>query len=307
MYVVSNEAMLTVHLVAEFGSFSLAAARLNKVPSAVSYSVRKIEEQLGVKLFERRHREVVLTPAGEFFVQKSHFILRDIEELRRKTQMVGSGVDTVFRVSINNIMKRECVSDFARSFCARFPTTELRMQTDVYNGCWDVLDRREADFVIGAPHAAPDPEGLMIDEIGTVNWDFVTGRDHPLAGVTHPLSNDELREHTAIVVQDTSVGLSPSLAWLLDGQNAIYAPDLHILIRLVKQGAGVAFVPHHKVAYELDHGDLIKKAVVEHKVGTRVSYAWRTNPQSVVLQWVVEYLGDPSIRQSWISSSNEPA
>lgn len=306
MQVVSNEAMITVHMVAEYGSFSLAAARLNKVPSAVSYTVRKIEEQLEVKLFERRHKEVVLTEAGAYFVQKSHYILRDIEELRLKTQMVNSGVDTVFRVSINNIMKRRYISEFARAFCEKFPTTELRMRTDVYNGCWDVLDRREADFVIGAPHAAPDPEGLVVDEIGSVSWDFVVGKEHPLAAITHPLSTDELREHTAIVVQDTAKVMATKTAWLLDGQNAVYAPDLRILLRLVTQNAGVAFVPHHKVAVELDQGTLIKKAVVEHKLPTRVSYAWRVNQHSVVLQWVADYLADPVIKQSWITSSALP-
>ena len=65
----SEQALELIDIVARVGSFTAAANRLHKVPSAVSYAVKQIEEELGVILFERHHRSVTLTPAGEHFVK----------------------------------------------------------------------------------------------------------------------------------------------------------------------------------------------------------------------------------------------
>lgn len=59
-----------VDAVARTGSFSAAAEELHRVPSAISYSVRQLEEWLAVPLFERRHRDVELTPAGRCLSKK---------------------------------------------------------------------------------------------------------------------------------------------------------------------------------------------------------------------------------------------
>jgi len=58
----SEYALEVVDAVARTGSFSAAAQDLHRVPSAISYTVRQLEQWLAVPLFERRHRDVVLTP-----------------------------------------------------------------------------------------------------------------------------------------------------------------------------------------------------------------------------------------------------
>ena len=57
----SEYSLEVVDAVARNGSFSAAAQELHRVPSAVSYTVRQLEEWLAVPLFERRHRDVELT------------------------------------------------------------------------------------------------------------------------------------------------------------------------------------------------------------------------------------------------------
>lgn len=59
----SEYSLEVVDAVARNGSFSAAAQELHRVPSAVSYTVRQLEEWLAVPLFERRHRDVELTAA----------------------------------------------------------------------------------------------------------------------------------------------------------------------------------------------------------------------------------------------------
>lgn len=72
----SEYALEVVDAVARTGSFSAAAEELHRVPSAISYTVRQLEAWLAVPLFERRHRDVVLTEAGELFVREGQTVIK---------------------------------------------------------------------------------------------------------------------------------------------------------------------------------------------------------------------------------------
>lgn len=72
----SEYSLEVVDAVARNGSFSAAAQELHRVPSAVSYTVRQLEEWLAVPLFERRHRDVELTPAGAWFLKEGRSVIK---------------------------------------------------------------------------------------------------------------------------------------------------------------------------------------------------------------------------------------
>lgn len=66
--------------VIETGSFYQAAEKCNVSQSAISQQIKKLEEELGVKLLDRHNRTFSLTPAGEHFYRKSLVIVSDIEQ-----------------------------------------------------------------------------------------------------------------------------------------------------------------------------------------------------------------------------------
>lgn len=75
----SEYSLEVVDAVARNGSFSSAAQELHRVPSAVSYTVRQLEEWLAVPLFERRHRDVELTPAGAWFLKEGRSVIKNAD------------------------------------------------------------------------------------------------------------------------------------------------------------------------------------------------------------------------------------
>lgn len=90
----SEYSLEVVDAVARNGSFSAAAQELHRVPSAVSYTVRQLEEWLAVPLFERRHRDVELTPAGSGFYRKGALLskkCRSPASSASKSLMAGAG------------------------------------------------------------------------------------------------------------------------------------------------------------------------------------------------------------------------
>lgn len=286
----SKESLKTIHLIANCGSFAVASEQLNRVPSAVSYTVKRLEQELGFALFDRSGRQVKLTPAGHYFIEQSRWMLDSFEELVRNSSMISSGVDISFDIAINNIINRAGIIDLVRELNHHFPATQISVKTEVYNGCWDALYSRRADLVIGAPHSAPKLEGIVHHAIGKVEWDFIVGQQHPLAGHVGILTTEELRQFPVIVVKDTSQHISPQDSWSLTGQQVIYAPELTTAIQMIEEGIGIGYVPHHRIKTKLDEGRVIKKAIIEHKQPTQLFYAWHAQRESPVLNWCVDYL-----------------
>ncbi|MFZ7235074.1 LysR family transcriptional regulator [Avibacterium avium] len=71
----SPDVLKLIHTIAETGNFSIAAEKLYKVPSAISYTIKKVEDELGVILFDRSGRQVKLTEAGKYFICHSQWLL----------------------------------------------------------------------------------------------------------------------------------------------------------------------------------------------------------------------------------------
>lgn len=297
----SKESLKTIHIIASSANFSVAAERLNRVPSAVSYTVKKLEEELGFDLFDRSGRQVKLTPAGHYFIEQSSWMLDSFEELVRNSTLISSGVDISFDIAINNIINRDGVIELVSQLNLQFPATQIAVKTEVYNGCWDALYSRRADLVIGAPHSAPKLEGIVYHTLGKVEWDFIVGRSHPLAAHIDILTTEELRRYPVIVVRDTSQHISPQDSWSLTGQQVIYAPELTTAIRMIEHGIGIGYIPHHRIKDQLNQGSVLKKAIVEHKQPTQLFYAWHAQRQSPVLEWCVNYLIKNEHKFNWHS------
>lgn len=290
---ISDETLRVIQLVARHQSITTAAEQLNKVPSAISYTIRKTEEALGAELFVRKGRYIELTPAGRYFIEHSRTIIGDMEALRRNTVLIHDGVERELTVAVNNIIPTSILVELIRDFELQFSSTTLTVSLEVYNGCWDALYNQRADLVIGAPHAVPSTEGIISEPFGQLEWDFVVSPQHPLAGELHPLENNELRQYPAICIRDTSVNFTPLQAWLLEGQKPIFVPDFTTAIALIEQNVGIGYIPHHLALPRLNSGTLLKKPMREHKHATKLFLAARSDGMGKTCRWCMEYLRRP--------------
>ncbi|GAL07201.1 LysR-family transcriptional regulator YdhB [Photobacterium aphoticum] len=126
-----------IDVVARRGSFSAAAEELHRVPSAISYTVRAIEERLAVDLFVRLHRQVQLTPAGAYFVEEARGLLKQMEQLKLQTQRVANGWSHSVSVALDTVVRDSRVNTLVRDFYRQFPDMELHLTMEVFNGVWD--------------------------------------------------------------------------------------------------------------------------------------------------------------------------
>lgn len=130
----SEYSLDVVDAVARTGSFSAAAQELHRVPSAVSYTVRQLEDWLAVPLFERRHRDVELTEAGVVFLKEARDVIKKMNDTRRQCQQVANGWRGQLNIVVDKIVKPQRSRRLVLDFYRHFPDVELRVRYEVLMG-----------------------------------------------------------------------------------------------------------------------------------------------------------------------------
>lgn len=296
---ITAQALQVVITTARCGSFAAAAEELHKVPTALSYTVHKLESSLGVRLFERDGKQLRLTEAGRFFIKKGELILAELDELSFSTQRISAGVETRLSLSLNNIISMKPIYELLHDSERHFPQTEIHISIDVHDGVWDALLDKRADIAIGAPNLKAGNE-IRCEDIGTAEWVFAISPDHPLAAYQRPLRAEDLRPWPAVCIRDTSVRLEPKVAWLLRGQKALVAPDYHSKIAMHLAGLGIGFLPYHICQPWLDDGRLVCMTIEEAKQPTPLYLAWSSEHSRPCFSWWMEQLRKPAIQQQFL-------
>ena len=296
---ITAQALKVVITTARCGSFAAAAEELHKVPTALSYTVHKLESSLGVRLFERDGKKLCLTEAGRFFIKKGELILAELDELSFSTQRISAGVETRLSLSLNNIVSMKPIYTLLHESERYFPQTEIHLSIDAHDGVWDALLEKRADIAIGAPNLKAG-NNICCENIGTVDWVFAISPEHPLASFHRPLRSDDLRRWPAVCIRDTSVRLEPKVAWQLRGQKALVAPDYHSKIAMHLAGLGIGFLPHHVCQPWLDDGRLVCVNIEESKQPTPLFLAWSSEYSRPCFSWWMKQLRRPEIQQQFL-------
>jgi DNA-binding transcriptional LysR family regulator len=296
--VITADAIKVVLVTARCGSFAAASQELHKVPSAISYTVHKLEASLGVCLFERQGKQLVLTEAGYHFIKRGELILGELNSLQDSTRLIAMGVEPNIRLSFNNIISLAPLTPLLRKCEQLFPQTEIQLAIDVHDGVWDALLSKRADIVVGAPNQVVSHGEIGAEPMGTVEWVFAVSPAHPVASLPQPVTERNLRRYPAICIRDTSVRLQPKVAWLLRGQQALLVPDFHTKIRLQAEGVGIGFLPRHFCQPLIDDGRLQGMTIETPKQPTPLFLAWHRQSARPCFNWWLQQLRDPSLQRS---------
>ena len=152
---------------AEEGSFSAAARKLGRAQSAVSDLIRRLEEQLGVALFDRSSARPQLTPAGSLLLKDARAVGGAVDFLNFRAKGLSQGLEPELCAVIDVYFPFQAITEAARHFRLRFPATPLRLYVEVLGGATEpVLDGRASLAVVGGP--APLPEGLSSEPLNGV-------------------------------------------------------------------------------------------------------------------------------------------
>ena len=290
---ISIDALLTLDAIDRKGSFAAAAHELHRVPSAVTYAIQKLEEDLDVLLFDRRGHRAKLTAAGRELLDEGRHILRATGELEAHVKRVATGWEAELRIAYDDIIASRAILELARAFHQQDCGTRLRITAEVFGGGWDALCSNRADLVIGASGDGPTGGGYTSRLLGEVEWLFTVAPGHPLAMAAEPIAERERLAHRAIVVADSSRNLPPRSAGLLTGQDTLTVHNIAAKLQAQQMGLGVGHLTRQMAELEAAAGRLVIKHTSDGRATTALYAAWRsgrTHRPGKALSWWIKQL-----------------
>ncbi len=295
------DALTVLDAIDRKGSFAAAAEELHRVPSAMTYAVQRLEEDLDVLLFDRSGHRAQLTEAGKQLLSEGRHLLHAATELEARVKRVATGYEVELRVAVDDVIPMERLFPLFQNFYCEDCGTRLRLLTEVYGGAWDALVTGRADLVIGAPGEGPAGGGYSTRPLGAVQWQFMVAPTHPLAPAPEPLKPEDILKYRSIAAADSSRNLASRTSGLLSGQDVLTVPDMRHKIAFQCAGLGVGYLPVHMVRVELETGRLVVKQVLESKPGMMLLTAWRTADKGKALRWFLKELDDEKLRGSLLA------
>ena len=294
--VLTPEALTMMDAIARSGSFAAAARLLGKVPSALTYNVRQLEDALDVLLFDRRSRQATLTAAGRELLDEGRHLLDQMDAVASRVKRIATGWETQLGIAVDDLISGATMLDLCAAFyaecavqaraartrsqqppaeAAAAPPTRLRLRTEVMAGTWEAIMTGQADLAIGVGTGREVPSGVAVKDLGTVSFCFAVAPHHPLAGATEPLADRDIVRHRAVAVADSASRLAPMTVNLLAGQDVLTVSDMRAKIDALIRGVGCGFVPEPMARAAIAAGRLVTKPVLRAQPTARLGYAWR--------------------------------
>ncbi|MEN9880783.1 MAG: hypothetical protein RIQ55_1429 [Pseudomonadota bacterium] len=294
------ELLEMIRLIAQTGSFAAAARALGKVPSAVTYSVRQLEEQLDVLLFDRRSRQAQLTEAGAALVKESERLLSELASVALRIKRVATGWEAEFNIAVDSIVTERAMLDLVGDFLAQKSPTRIRLLRETLSGTWEALVSGRADLAIGVADQQVTAAGIQNAPLGELPFLFVVAPGHPLAGVAGPITDDLLRDHRMVALADSARQMTPMTVGLLPGQDVLTVPSMALKIEAQMRGLGCGYLPEPLIRDALANGQLVEKERIPVRRPAVLSYAWRVpaGQGGPAQRWWLERLGLARTRQA---------
>jgi len=244
--------------IADEGTVTRAATRLNVSQPALSHSLRGLERRVGVALFERQSRGLVPTEAGERLLRTARAVLHEIERARVDIARRAIGRGELLRLSTECYTAYHWLPPVFQEFRERCPGVELRVVPSAIGHPLRELREETLDVAIVVrrePYA-----GFVYHELFQDEMVVIMAPDHPLAAEPFATAQHFADEHVLLYTEDpfdttimrgvlTPAGVMP--------REISYVPATEALFELVRTGLGVSVVARWAVSRRVRDGELV--------------------------------------------------
>ncbi|MEQ9394610.1 LysR family transcriptional regulator [Haliea sp.] len=292
---ITLDALQALDAIDRRGSFAKAAEELDKATSALSYVVQKLEEQLGVTLFQRQGRRSVLTPSGRLLLNEGRKILGATAYLADQVKELATGWEPRLRIGLESTLEREPLFQALGKLLQEQPNMEIDIQECVLSGGWEALEMDSIDLLVGAPAPVPLQKGFRALPIPPAEMVLVAAASHPLARLAndpHTLA-EQLPHYRRIVTHDTAKHNVMRAAGLTTGKQVLYVQTMEQKIQAQLAGLGVGHLPCKFIQMYLESGALVK-LTTETQTTENLEYyiAWRISNKGKGLKRLTQLLND---------------
>ncbi len=244
--------------VAEEGSFTLAARKLFVTQSAVSHSLRTLEEQLGCRLLNRTGKRVTVTTEGDILLKRSKRVVQELEEATRELDGLRRWGQTTIRVGAPHSLCHFMIPSVLREFRDCFPRCEPSVESGETGALLEKLGKGELDLVVGIKPKQQGEEGYR--PMFTDRLCFVVSPFHPWASKDADITATLAAQQFIIYAKATETHRMIE-EWMEEMAGKIRSPlvigDMQAIKQMAKLGTAVGIVASWVAAREAAEGTLI--------------------------------------------------
>lgn len=236
--------------VVQLGGFAPAAKKLNRSQSTISYAIGRLQEQLGVRLFEIHGRKAQLTEAGRALLADVEPHLAGFHELEQRARAMATGGAPDVRVSVDCIFPNDRLFDALTAFSRSFPQVRLKLRQGTFLSADSEFSRYNAQICV----TGLTSRELLVKPILAIGMIAVARRDHPLLSIRRKLSRSDLMQHILVSIESAESGILKQQP-RFPAQRVLAVSTIESAISAVRSGLCFGWLPRYRIQSELKRGD----------------------------------------------------
>ncbi|CUH98555.1 HTH-type transcriptional activator CmpR [Leisingera aquaemixtae] len=248
--------LLALEAIVSTGTFRGAAERLNKSQSAISHTIRQLEEELELELFSREAYRPALTPAGEIFYREASRVLRQMQGLRSTAARLRAREEPELTLAVSATMDLDPLLPALADTGRRHPATHLRLRMEMMGGPIARLMEGKADIAVASLDGVP-LDDVEAEPVAEVTIRPVASPALNLPAGPRALSASEMQSHVQVVAAGTGGAAHEQSRDLLPGGLKWTVSDLAAKKKVILAGLGWGGLPDHMTEEERRTGALL--------------------------------------------------
>lgn len=278
MYQPTIKQLKYVCAVAKYKHFSKAANSCYVSQSALSTGINELEQQLGIRIFERHNKSVLITPLGEKLIERAQKILIDIHDFVSLSQE-QDGFMRQLHLGIIPTIAPFMLPKMLSSINKKFPNTDVLLREDLSHNLLELLNKGEFDAVLLAlPFNTLD---FKVAELFSDPLVLATPINHSMEKLKQ-IKFKDLQGVKMLLMDDGHCLRDQTLGACNLSINDIDLPyqasSLHTLIQMVVNGIGVAMIPEMAIKTEIvDQKKISLRRFDSPNVSRTIALVWRNN------------------------------
>lgn len=256
--------------IADAKSIRKAAKNLNLTTSAVSHSLKRLEDDLGCKLFERDTRSITLTYAGQRLHGLANELVGTLTKARYLVSQWGEIHQKTIRIGASPVACQHILPMALRELKESFPGMNIQILAGTSYQIAEYLSENKVDLAIYPANESENQRHRTI--IGTDTLHFILNPHHPWAGLKQA-KLEEIQSQRIIMTESKSYTFD-----LINSYFRAYKQPLNpfieisneeVIKRLVELDIGIGILPHWAIRNEVANGTLVslplgRKKLVRH-------------------------------------------
>ncbi|ABI38690.1 transcriptional regulator, LysR family [Shewanella sp. MR-4] len=250
------EQLLMFNTVALAGSLKAASDKLHKTQPAISQSIKQLESQLDLILFDRQGYRLALTQEGRKLLQYAQRVLNEAQEMRQVAKHLAKGNEASITLAFEASFNLARILPMLEQTQNEFPHTQIILKQEYLTGALEALNQGEADIAISAGGIEPIRSSHF--ELAYLFSGNLLDVASPRLLSRHPTLSHvrELVNEYQIVIQDTGTGTANIEFGVQAGQRRWYVNDFYTKKMLIQSGMGWGKLPYYLVEQALADGSL---------------------------------------------------